>query len=104
MLYLLKIISRANLHHGLLQPIRVDKPFELVGIGKAFLSKTKDGFNNVLIAIDYFNKRAEANVMKSLEAEAFFKIIISKHGCPECLMSDSGSELKSEAFATIRVL
>jgi transposase InsO family protein len=47
----------------------------------------------------------EAGLMKSLTAEelirTFFKIIISRHGCPVGLMSDSGSQLKSTAFAQL---
>ena len=43
--------------------------------------------------------------MKSLTAEelirTFFKIIISKHGCPEGVISDSGSQLKSNAFSKL---
>ena len=50
------------------------------------------------VAIDYFTNWVEAAVMKTLIAEklirTFFKIIISRHGCPAGLMSYSGSQLK----------
>jgi hypothetical protein len=59
----------------------------------------------VLVAIDYFTNWVEAAVMKTITAEelirTFFKIIISRHGCPEGLMSDSGSQLKSAAFSQL---
>ena len=92
--FCLKIKSRVILRHGRLQPVRVAKPFELVGIDIAYLPKSKGAFRYVLVAIDYFKNWVEAAVMKSLTAEelirTFFKIIISKHGCPEGVISDSG--------------
>jgi transposase InsO family protein len=101
----LKIKSTANLRHGRLRPIRVGKPFELVGTDIAYLPRSKQGFRYVLVAIDYFTNWVEAAVMKTITAEelirTFFKIIISRHGCPEGLMSDSGSQLKSAAFSQL---
>ena len=98
----LKIKSRVNLRHGALRPIRAGKPFELVGTDIAYLPKSRSGFRYVLVAIDYFTNWVEAAVMKSLTADelirTFFKIIICRHGCPEGIMSDSGSQLKSKAF------
>jgi transposase InsO family protein len=96
----LKIKSRVNLRHGKLRPIRVGKPFELVGTDIAYLPKSKGGFRYILVAIDYFTNWVEAAVMKSLTADelirTFFKNIISRHGCPVGVMSDSGSQLKSK--------
>ena len=98
----LKIKSRANLRHGKLRPIRAGKPFELVGPDRAYLPKSRGGFRYILVAIYYFTNWVEAAVMKSLTADeliiTFFRIIISLHGCPVGVMSDSGSQLKSKIF------
>jgi transposase InsO family protein len=100
-----KIKSQANLRHGRLRPIQVGKPFDLVGADIAYLPKSKKGYRYVLVTIDYFTNWVEAGLMKSLTAEelirTFFKIIISRHGCPVGLMSDSGSQLKSTAFSQL---
>ena len=100
-----KIKTRQPLNHGLLQPIRVKHPFELVGIDIAYLSLSKGGFRYILVAIDYFTNWVEAALLKTMTAEevirAFFKIIISRHGCPERLISDSGTTFLSESMTSL---
>ena len=55
----------------------------------------------VLVAIDYFTNWVEAGLLKRMTAEevirSFFKILISRHGCPEQVISDSGSTFLSNA-------
>jgi transposase InsO family protein len=57
------------------------------------------------VAIDYFTNWVEATVLKTLTADelvsAFFKIEISRHGCPEQLMSDSGMQMVSSALKAL---
>jgi transposase InsO family protein len=66
---------------------------------------SKKGFRYLLVAIDYFTNWVEATVLKTLTADelvsAFFKIIISRHGCPEQLMSDSGTQMVSSALKAL---
>jgi hypothetical protein len=63
-----------------LRPIRVGKPFELVGTDIAYLPKSKGGFQYILVAIDYFTNWVDSAVMKSLTADesirTFLRIII----------------------------
>jgi len=60
------------------------------GIGKT----SKNGFKYILVCIDQFTSCPEAFPLKSISANevavAFFKIIISRHGCPEVLVTDQG--------------
>ena len=101
----LKIKTRAPIRNGLLRPIETKRPFELNGIDIAYLPISNDGFRYILVAIDYFTNWVEAALLKSMTAEevirAFFKIIISRHGCPERLHSDSGSTFVSEAVHSL---
>jgi transposase InsO family protein len=92
--------TRAPIQHGLLQPIPVQRPFELVGIDIVIMRLSTGGFKYILVAIDYFTNWVEAAPMKTLTAEetirVFFQIIISRHGCPERLLSDSGTQFTSD--------
>ena len=101
----LKIKTRKPVSNGLLRPIETKKPFELIGIDIAYLPISSGGFRYVLVAIDYFTNWVEAALLKSMSAEevirAFFKIIISRHGCPERLHSDSGSTFVSQAIHSL---
>ena len=91
----LKIKTPQPLKHGLLSPIATKRPFQIVGVDIAYLPISTGGFRYVLVAIDYFTNWVEAGLLKTMSAEevirSFFKIIISRHGCPEFLISDSGS-------------
>ena len=97
----LKIKTTTPKQNGLLQPITTIRPFELVGIDIAYLPNSGKGFRYVLVAIDYFTNWVEAGLLKRMTAEevirSFFKILISRHGCPEQVISDSGSTFLSNA-------
>ena len=94
-----QIKTRAPKHHGLLQPIHVQRPFELIGVDIVILRVSTGGFRYILVGIDYFTSWVEAAPMKTLTAEevirVFFQIIVSRHGCPERLISDSGVQFTS---------
>jgi hypothetical protein len=86
--------------HGLLQPIQSNAPFQKMGADIAGPFKRSIGGNKyILVVIDYFTNWIEAIALKSLEAEetarAFFKAIISRHGCPQLLIIDNGTNCKS---------
>jgi transposase InsO family protein len=97
----LQYIAEKSLHFDTALNI-TKKPFETVGINIAF---SKNGFRYVLVAIDYFTNWVEASLLKRMCTEEvirmFFKIIISRHGCPEHLMSDSGSTFISKEVTSL---
>jgi hypothetical protein len=66
--------------------------------------RSTGGNKYILVIIDYFTNWVEAIPLKSLTAEdttkAFFKAIISRHGCPNSLKIDMGTMFKS-VFETL---
>ena len=101
-----KIKSTQPLQNGLLVPIRTSSPFEIVGIDILGPFKiTKDGYKYVLICIDLFTSWVEATPLKSLTAEetaqAFFRLIISRHGCPKNVLTDQGKQFTSTLFQAL---
>ena len=91
--------------HGLLQPIKSDFPFHIIGADIAGpFNRSPGGFKYILVIIDYFTNWVEAIPLKSLTAEetskAFFKSVISRHGCPNKLKIDMGTMFKS-VFMTL---
>ena len=86
--------------HGLLQPIVSQGPFQIVGADIAGPFKRSNGGNKfILVIIDYFTNWVEAIPLKSISAEdtarAFFKAIISRHGCPHTVRIDMGTMFKA---------
>lgn len=57
------------------------------------------GYKYILVLIDYFTNWIEAIPLKSLSADdtarAFFKAMISRHGCPNILIIDNATNFKS---------
>ena len=86
--------------HGLLTPIKSELPFQIIGADIAGPFKRSTGGNKyILVIIDYFTNWIEAIPLKTLTAEdttrAFFKAIISRHGCPLKVITDHGTNFKS---------
>ena len=86
--------------HGLLEPIKSNYPFHKVGCDIAEPFKISTGGNKyILVIVDYFTNWIEAVPLKSLRTEdttrAFFKSLISRHGYPEVLIIDNGTNFKS---------
>ena len=100
-----KIKTRANVTAGLLMPRSVSRPFEMVGTDIAIMRTSTGGYRYILVCIDYFTNWVEAAAMKRMTAEevvrTFFKIIISRHGCPDQVVSDSGTQFMSQAMAQL---
>ena len=97
-----KVKTTRPLSNGLLNPIEVTRPFQLVGVDIVILRPTTNRNKYILVTIDYFTNWVEAVPMKNQSAEectkAFFSSVISRHGCPEELMSDSGTQFLSGTF------
>lgn len=74
--------------------------WELVGIDLTGpLPKTKDGFQYILTATDYFSKWVEAFPLRTKTASEVARsicAIIYRHGCPKRILSDQGREFVNE--------
>ena len=98
-----KVKTTQQLSNGLLEPIVTKQPFEIVGVDilGPFVTST-DGYSYVLVCVDLFTSWVEAVPLKEITANevcaAFFKIIISRHGCPMKLISDRGKQFESKLF------
>jgi hypothetical protein len=94
--------SRAQPSHGLLNPIKVSRPFQLVGVDIVVMRTSSNNYRYILVTIDYFINWVKAEPMKNQNMEecikAFFKSVVSRHGCPEEMMSDSGTQFLGGSF------
>ena len=56
----------------------------------------------ILVVIDLVTSWVEATTMQTLTAQetcdAFFKLIVSKHGCPKKVLTDMGTQFTSKLF------
>lgn len=80
---------------GLLQPIKVDQPFQKLGIDLLGpFPKSHSGNTFVITAMCYATKWAEAKALPTgtakCVAEFLIENIICRHGCPEQIISDRG--------------
>lgn len=94
------------LSHGYLIPIISTHPFEIVGVDiSGPYEKSKNGFKYILVCVDHFTSWVEAAPMKSITAneviETFLRIIISRHGCPQKLITDEGRQFISKTFQNL---
>jgi transposase InsO family protein len=66
------------------------------------LKKLPNGNRYVLVCLDLFTNWIEIAPLKTLEAsetaEAIFKIIILRHGCPHRILTDQGTQFSSNLF------
>jgi len=87
-----------HVSYGLLRPIVSEHPFEKINMDiKGPYKISKNGFKYILVCVDQFTSWPEAAPLKTINAKevalTFFKLIISRHGCPEVLITDRGSQL-----------
>ena len=96
-------VGRAT--HPPLQPIPVGGPFHCVGVDILKLPLTYDGNQYVLVFLDYLTKWVEAFPIKDQKAETVARVlveeVICRHGAPERLLSDRGSNFLSELIAEV---
>ena len=95
-----RIKTKAPIRNGLLRPIISTRPFEIIGVDIVIMRRAPGGNRYIVVCIDYFTNWVEAAPMKTLTAKelirVFFKIIISRHGAPEFLRCDSGTQFMSD--------
>ena len=99
-----KVKTTQKLNHGLLVPIVVKQPFEMVGVDIVGpFTKSEQGYSYVLVCIDLYTSWVEAAPLRTLTAvevmNEFFKLIICRHGCPMKVLSDRGKQFESKLFA-----
>ena len=88
---------------GELNPIKVGKPFERIGIDFVGpLEKTRNGNKYILVTTDYLTKWPEAKAMKDATAENviefIYERIICRHGCPKVILSDQGKHFRNKVM------
>ncbi|KZS03675.1 Uncharacterized protein APZ42_033546, partial [Daphnia magna] len=91
---------------GLLQCIRVSRPFQNVGIdllGPFTMSHT--GNKMIIVAVDYLTKWVELSPLPSGKADVVSKFLVEhivlRHGMPEKLISDRGKCFMADITQTI---
>ena len=95
-------------HHPPLQPLPVGAPFERVGIDVMEMPQTCQGNRYVLVIVDYLTKWTEAFPMQDQSSETIARLfadnVICRHGVPNQLLSDRGTNLLSDLILDICVL
>ena len=91
---------------GELHPVPVPSEVMVqIGIDITNLPKTDDGFNCVVVAMDYFSKWPEARPLKDHTAESvarfLFEDIICRHGCVKIQINDQGREFVNKISAEL---
>ena len=90
---------------GLLQPIFTTRPFELVAADiMGPLTISPEGYKYLLNIIDVFTSWPEAIPLKSLTAQETtraFQIFITRHECPDKIITDKGTSFMSNTFAKL---
>jgi hypothetical protein len=94
-----KVKANQPKSNGLLIPIVTSAPFELIGIDILGPFKVSDeGYEYVLTCIDIYTNWVEAAALRTITADEvcqeFFKLIISRHGCPTKVLTDQGKQFK----------
>jgi IS30 family transposase len=90
-----------------LQPIKkFPKPFYQVGMDvMGPLPITKSGKRYIVMAVDHFTKWVEIRALESNDAQSiasfFYEDVICRHGVPEILTTDQGTEFINEFMAIL---
>jgi transposase InsO family protein len=101
-----KVKANQPKSNGLLIPIVTSAPFEMIGIDILGPFKVSDeGYEYVLTCIDIYTSWVEAAPLRTITADEvcqeFFKLIISRHGCPTKVLTDQGKQFTSKIFNRI---
>ncbi|KAK3513971.1 hypothetical protein QTP70_000296 [Hemibagrus guttatus] len=91
---------------GLMVPIRLQKPWEYVGVDFVGpLPRTSSGNAYNLVFVDYFSKWVEIVTVREATAQVaanqLLSEVFSRHGAPTYLISDRGSPFVSDLFERV---
>lgn len=94
---------------GLLQCIKVERPFEKVGIDiLGPFPKSKTGNRNIIVAVDYLTKWVETRAIPTGKApdvaDFFVEQVFLRHGAPETITTDRGKVFISELTTAVTKL
>ena len=88
-----------------LNPIPVKKPFHRIAVDVLTMPLTSRGNRYIVVFMDYFSKWAEAFAVPDQQAPTIARLlvdnIICRHGVPEELLSDRGSNFLSDLMMEI---
>jgi hypothetical protein len=95
--------TKQPISQGLLIPIESTHPFHMINIDiKGPYKLSAQGYRYILVIVDHFTSWVEAAPMRGITAveviNTFFNLIISRHGCPEIVISDKGTQFTSSLF------
>ena len=100
-----KVKTNKPKSHGLLKPIVTSKPFEMLAVDiMGPLTESEEGYKYILNCIDMFTSWPEAIPLRTLTAEETVKAItkvITRHGCPQIILSDQGTSFTSKLFSHV---
>lgn len=91
---------------GLLQPIRVGRPFEKVSIDLLGpVHRSSSGKNFIIVVSDFATRYVEAGALSNSTAVSvakfMFQNVICRHGCPKEILSDRGTVFRSELVSEL---
>ena len=88
-----------------LQPILSLEPFDVWGIDFMGPFPTSNGYEYILVAVDYFTKWIEAIPTRTCDHKVVLKFlktnIFSRFGCPRAIISDNGSHFINTQFRAL---
>ena len=90
---------------GLLKPISVTKPFDLIGLDLVGPLPKSNDMRYLLVCVDYATRLTIISALKESKSEDiadfFITKIICKHGCPRRLLTDRGRQFISNAMEDV---
>ena len=91
---------------GLLQPIRVGRPFEKISVDLLGpVHRSSSGKNFIIVVSDFATRYVESGALRDAKATTvarfIFQNIICRHGCPREILSDRGTVFRSELVSEL---